>query len=233
MNASLARRSLLLVAASAAALGFGGLALLPVSTASADHHMAAGGVESAVAAVRPTKGHKVRGTIRFTPIDGGLHVKGKINNLEPGSTHGFHIHEYGDITENDGTGCGGHFNPGGHEHALPSEPGAKHAGDMGNITADDSGTAEVDLTVEGVSLTGAEDGILGRGLIVHADPDDGSQPSGNAGDRIAMAVIGVDGPKDSRAGGGDKGEGKAKGKGKGKKKDADDGGGGMDDEMME
>ena len=190
MKTSLARRCLL-ASAAALALTAGGAFLAPGQAALADHHETADEVTFATAVLRPTKGNKTRGNIRFEAVDGGVRVTGRINNLGPSSTHGFHVHEYGDLTANDGTACGGHFNPGGHEHALPDESGPMHAGDMGNVTADDEGTAEVDVVVQGISLSPGPTCILGRGLIVHAEPDDGGQPSGNAGARIAMAAIGA------------------------------------------
>ena len=96
----------------------------------------------------------------------------------------------GDDTVNDGASAGGHYNPEGHEHALP-EKAMRHAGDLGNLTADAMGKARLELTVDNISVAGPKNPILGRGVIIHEKVDDGGQPTGNAGGRIACGVIGV------------------------------------------
>lgn len=129
---------------------------------------------------------KVKGFLRLTQRDGYVQVKGKVRDLKPGE-HGFHIHMYGDLMGKDGMAAGGHYNPGGHKHGGP-EAADHHAGDLGNIKAGDDGVAEVDTKAEGVMLSA----LLGRSIVVHADPDDlTSQPSGNAGARVAVGVIGL------------------------------------------
>jgi Cu-Zn family superoxide dismutase len=116
-------------------------------------------------------------------------VEGEITGLTPGK-HGFHVHEFGDITSPDGTSAGGHFNPTGEPHAGP-DADKRHAGDFGNIEADASGKAKISFLDKKISFEGPNN-ILGRGLVVHAKPDDlKSQPSGDAGDRVGVAVIGV------------------------------------------
>ena len=172
-----------------------GLALVaPLSVSAQDkaahaHGHAASAVTSAVAVLLPTKGSEVKGTIRFTKADDGIRVEGEVTGLTPGK-HGFHVHEFGDITSADGTSAGGHFNPTGEPHA-DREADKRHAGDFGNIEADASGTAKVNFVDKKISFEGANS-ILGRGLVVHAKADDlKSQPSGDAGGRVAVATIGV------------------------------------------
>jgi superoxide dismutase, Cu-Zn family len=82
-----------------------------------------------------------------------------------------------------------------HPHALPDKEN-RHAGDFGNLESDENGNANFKLTVDNISLAGRLSPIIGRGVVVHAKLDDGSQPSGNAGDRIAVGVLGVRNPKD-------------------------------------
>jgi Cu-Zn family superoxide dismutase len=148
-------------------------------------------VNHAVAVIQPTQGNAISGVIDFTQTPEGLHIHGTISGLAPGSVHAIHIHEFGDQNSADGMAAGGHYNPEGHKHGAPG--GAEHhAGDFGNITADASGTATVDLTVNDISIAGMKDPIIGRGVVIHAKADDFvTQPTGNAGGRIGVGVIGV------------------------------------------
>jgi Cu-Zn family superoxide dismutase len=148
-----------------------------------------------IAVLTPTEGNDVTGTVTFTQDGNKVTATAKVNGLKPNSEHGFHIHEFGDISAPDGTSAGGHFNPGGHDHALPTTE-VRHAGDFGNLEANADGVAEKSLTVDNITLVEGATAIIGRSLIVHADPDDGGQPTGNAGPRIAMGVIGVHNPAD-------------------------------------
>jgi superoxide dismutase, Cu-Zn family len=67
-----------------------------------------------------------------------------------------------------------------------------HAGDLGNIDADDKGHAHVERSVAGLTIAGDRNPILGRAVIIHASEDDfTTQPTGNAGDRIGCGVIGI------------------------------------------
>jgi Cu-Zn family superoxide dismutase len=146
-------------------------------------------VTAAIAVISATEGNSVSGTVKFTKVDGGVRVVAHVNGLTPGG-HGFHIHQFGDISAKDGTGTGGHFNPHGHDHGAP-DASARHAGDLGNLVADANGHAMLDYVDKHLSFTG-DDSFIGRGIIIHADPDDlKSQPTGNAGKRVAQAVIGV------------------------------------------
>ena len=145
--------------------------------------------EKAVAVLQSTEGSKVKGTITFTKSPDGIQVEGELTGLTPGK-HGFHIHEFGDTTSADGKSAGGHFNPTGEEHGGPNAD-HRHAGDFGNIEAGSDGVAKVSFVDKRISFNG-EKSILGRGLVVHAKADDlKSQPSGEAGDRVAVGVIGV------------------------------------------
>ncbi|KRG68523.1 superoxide dismutase [Stenotrophomonas terrae] len=145
----------------------------------------------ATAQLQPTKDSTVAGTINFSLVDGQLRASGDISGLKPDSEHGFHIHEKGDCSAPDGSSAGGHFNPGSSEHGSISAA-MHHGGDMPNIKADAQGNAHIDGPVASNVNVGVGDGfdIVGRGLIVHADPDDyKTQPTGNAGARLACAVI--------------------------------------------
>ena len=89
----------------------------------------------AIAVLRATAAAQrdVAGTIRFAEQDdGSVVVEGTVTGLEPNSTHGFHIHEYGDLSGPKATTAGGHYAPQGHPHALPPAE-KRHAGDLENL----------------------------------------------------------------------------------------------------
>lgn len=154
------------------------------------------GVTSAIAVIQPTQGNRVRGVVRFQEAEGGVRVTAEIEGLEPNSRHGFHVHQYGDGSAPDATSAGDHYDPKhtGH-HDKPNAQEQQHAGDMGNLEADGSGRATYDKVIENVSVAGLVNPIIGRGVVVHAQPDDFGQPTGNAGARIGFGVIGVANPE--------------------------------------
>jgi Cu-Zn family superoxide dismutase len=82
--------------------------------------------------------------------------------------------------------AGGHYNPHGKPHGKP-EAQERHEGDLGNIEAGANGVAKVNVKAKGLDLHH----VIGRGMVVHAQPDDFSQPVGNAGPRVAVGVIGL------------------------------------------
>ncbi|KAL8147170.1 superoxide dismutase [Cu-Zn] 2 [Apium graveolens] len=137
----------------------------------------------------------VGGSLQFVQdSSGSTHVKGKITGLSPG-LHGFHIHALGDTTN----GCistGPHFNPLQKNHGAPTDDD-RHAGDLGNVVASPHGIAEVSIVDSRIPLSG-QHSILGRAVVVHADPDDLgrgghelSKTTGNAGARVGCGIIGL------------------------------------------
>ena len=147
-------------------------------------------IKQAVAVVHSTAGNNAHGTVTFTQDGDKVKVVAHIEGLTPGQKHAMHVHQFGDCSAPDAMSAGGHYNPEGHEHGLP-EKGKRHAGDLGNLTADNDGKAHYEITVENISIAGVKNPIIGRSVIVHAKPDDGGQPVGNAGARIGCGVIGV------------------------------------------
>ena len=146
-------------------------------------------VTKAVAALSPLGSSGVSGTVTFTKVEGGVKVSAKVAGLAEGA-HGFHVHEFGDCSAADGLSAGGHFNPTAEPHAGPHDA-HRHTGDMGNLTAGKDGVATVEYVDPRESFDGPNS-ILGRGVIVHASADDfKTQPTGNAGGRLACGVIGV------------------------------------------
>ena len=147
-------------------------------------------ITEGVAVMSPTDGNKAKGTVRFTQTADGVKVVADIEGLSAGAKHAIHIHQFGDNTGGNGKTAGGHYNPEKHDHALPAKE-MRHAGDLGNLTADENGKAHYEVTVSNVSIAGVKNPIIGRGVIIHAKVDDGGQPTGNAGARISQGVIGI------------------------------------------
>lgn len=145
---------------------------------------------SATVNLASASGSLVSGTLSMVPMGNGVHITGEIGGLGAGQTHAIHVHEKGDCSAVDASSAGGHFNPTGSAHGRAGTP-VHHAGDMDNLTANAEGVADVDIHLSGVALGGgAANDIAGRAVIVHAAPDDyTSQPSGNAGARVACGVI--------------------------------------------
>jgi Cu-Zn family superoxide dismutase len=134
----------------------------------------------------------VSGRLSVVPMQDGVHLTGEVGGLKPNSTHAIHIHEKGDCSAADASSAGGHFNPAGAPHGRVGSA-AHHGGDMDNLVADAEGVAKVDVHASGVTLGGgAANDVAGRAVIVHASPDDyKTQPTGNAGGRIACGIITV------------------------------------------
>lgn len=144
----------------------------------------------ATATLEPTRGNETAGTVSFVQRGDRVFVNAVVSGLKPNLEHGFHVHDKGDCSSGDGMSAGGHFNPDGvpHGHAQPADTG--HAGDMPNLKADASGNAKAEFELTKMTVAEGKFSIVGRGLIVHRDPDDyKSQPTGNAGARLACSVI--------------------------------------------
>ncbi len=144
----------------------------------------------AVAVIRPTtSGATLRGTAIFTPVKQGLRVVVHVTGAPPG-LHGMHLHEHG-ACGNQGKAAGGHYNPDHVKHGFLPKDGFRgaHAGDFGNITIGPDGSGSLTLTVPELRLSDPTRGVVGHAVILHAQPDDFSQPTGNAGDRIGCGVV--------------------------------------------
>ena len=143
----------------------------------------------------------ILGTVRFTEDLKTEDLKNDcviididIKGLKKGS-HGFHIHECGDMSDQCESMCA-HFNPYGKSHGGPNDRD-RHIGDLGNLDVGGDGCVKKRITDSLIKLRGTKANIIGRGLIIHADEDDlgkGGQPdsltTGHSGKRIACAVIG-------------------------------------------
>lgn len=143
----------------------------------------------ATARLEPTRGNTTTGTVRFVQSGEVVKVSGEIRGLKPGAEHGFHIHEKGDCSSGDGMSAGGHFNPGGQPHGHHGAA-EHHTGDLRSLKADANGVAAFSFKSRSIRVGSTANDIVGKGLIVHRDPDDyKTQPTGNAGPRLACAVI--------------------------------------------
>jgi len=138
--------------------------------------------------LQPTKGNTAAGTMTFAQQDDKVLIRGQFTGLTPGA-HGFHIHDKGDCSAPDGTSAGGHFNPFAKHHGDPARPD-HHAGDLPMLVAGADGQARFEALMDGISLEVGPGNILGRGVVIHAQPDDfTTQPAGNSGPRVACGVI--------------------------------------------
>ena len=148
--------------------------------------------KSATVNLASASGSLVSGKLTVVPMGNGVHLTGEVGGLSPGSTHAIHIHEKGDCSAADASSAGGHFNPAAQPHGKVGS-GAHHGGDMDNLVANAEGVAQVNAHAEGVTLGGgAANDVAGKAVIVHAAADDyRTQPTGNAGGRVACGVITV------------------------------------------
>lgn len=133
-------------------------------------------------------GAKLSGKAVLTETPEGVKVTISVQNVAPGD-HGAHIHEHGDCSAADASSAGGHFNPAGHPHALPSTS-PRHLGDLGNLTVGQDGTGAHEALAEGANLLPEDPrSFVGRAIVIHEKKDDGGQPVGNAGGRIGCGEI--------------------------------------------
>jgi len=140
---------------------------------------------------------KVKGIVVFEENIREKHViiQVQLSGLKKNALHGFHVHEAGDLTHKCESMCA-HFNPYGKSHGAPNSK-ERHVGDLGNLITDENGKVNYIFTDKMIKLRGDKANIIGRGLIIHADPDDlgqggnkASLVNGNAGKRIGCAIIG-------------------------------------------
>ena len=137
----------------------------------------------------------IHGTVTFEEEGKYVIIDVKLKGLSKNSLHGFHVHEAGDLTDKCESMCA-HFNPYNKQHGGPDSK-ERHVGDLGNLKSDKNGNVNVKFKDSMIKLKGKAN-IIGRGLIIHADEDDlgegtnqASKINGNAGKRIACAIIGI------------------------------------------
>lgn len=165
-------------------LGFASVAAVVVMTP------IAAGAQTAKAALKNASGADV-GTVELTQTPAGVLLRLSVKGLPPGE-HAFHVHAVGKC-EPPFTSAGGHFNPDSKKHGLMAQ-GGHHAGDMPNLHIPAGGELSVEVLNDSVTLeTGKPNSVFqpgGTAIVIHAGKDDyTTDPTGNAGDRIACGVI--------------------------------------------
>ena len=136
---------------------------------------------------------KIKGTVYFREQGDRVFIDVDLSGLKKNAMHGFHVHEAGDLSEKCDSACA-HFNPYGKKHGCPGRE--RHVGDLGNLHTDRNGCVKYTFVDDVIKLRGKSN-IIGRGLVIHADPDDcglggekDSLTTGHSGKRIDCAVIG-------------------------------------------
>ena len=144
---------------------------------------------SASARLESRSGSTVTGTATSTELPGGG-VKAVVHvEKAPPGTHGLHIHEKGDCSDPEAKSAGGHFNPTSMPHAGPMDA-QHHAGDLGNIEIKADGTGDLEITCPMLTVKAGPNSVVGKAVIFHEKADDlKTQPTGNAGGRLACGVI--------------------------------------------
>lgn len=140
----------------------------------------------------PSGSSALEGQAVFTETPSGLSIEANLIGAPPG-LHGFHIHENGSCADG-GNAAGGHFNPDGVQHGKLNVDGFEkaHAGDLGNFMVGQDGRGNSSQTLRGLSLSQGKYAIANRAVILHAQRDDFSQPTGNAGARLGCGEIKLD-----------------------------------------
>jgi len=161
-------------------------------------------MSSLIKAIAVFPGPKIKGTVCFTEdlANNTVIIDVDLVGLKKSGLHGFHVHECGDMSDQCESMCA-HFNPYDVDHGGQDSK-VRHVGDLGNLITNARGCAKYRFSDSMIKLRGTKSNIIGRGLIIHADEDDcgeggdaASLANGNAGKRIACAVIGYRSSKKS------------------------------------
>jgi len=153
--------------------------------------------KSIIKAIAVFSGKKIKGTVSFTEDmkNDRIFIDIDIQGLKKNAQHGFHVHEYGDMSEQCDSMCS-HFNPFHKNHGAPDST-ERHLGDLGNLQTDEFGNVKYRMTDSMIKVRGFKSNIIGRGLIIHENADDlgvgnnkASLDNENAGKSSAWSVIG-------------------------------------------
>eukprot|EP00340_Litonotus_pictus_P004263 CAMPEP_0170516278 /NCGR_PEP_ID=MMETSP0209-20121228/2536_1 /TAXON_ID=665100 ORGANISM="Litonotus pictus, Strain P1" /NCGR_SAMPLE_ID=MMETSP0209 /ASSEMBLY_ACC=CAM_ASM_000301 /LENGTH=146 /DNA_ID=CAMNT_0010801097 /DNA_START=123 /DNA_END=564 /DNA_ORIENTATION=+ len=121
--------------------------------------------------MNPDGGSSAKGLVEIGQIQANrpAHIKATFVGLNQNSKHGFHIHQWGNLTKGCAT-AGPHFNPENTSHGGPEED-VRHVGDLGNVQSDENGKAEYELVDSKITLFGNKS-VIGRSFVLHKDEDD-------------------------------------------------------------
>jgi superoxide dismutase, Cu-Zn family len=129
--------------------------------------------------------------IALSETRAGVKISGKLTNL-PAGKHGVHIHQVGKCEAPDFKSAGDHFNPTAKQHGAHNPQGS-HVGDLGNVNVGGHGNVTLNAVAKQATLSDGPNSLMGANgtsIVIHANEDDlKTDPSGNAGDRIACGVI--------------------------------------------
>jgi Cu-Zn family superoxide dismutase len=171
-------------------LSFAALLAGCTTTAAGDAAATAAAAPTAMAILLAGDG-SARGSAVLTEASDGLHVLVKGSGLVPG-IHAVHVHMTGTCTPPDFTSAGGHWNPMGRQHGKDN-PAGMHMGDMPNMSVGTDGMGEVEYVIPGGTISSGTTPLLdadGAAVVIHAAPDDNkTDPTGNAGGRVACGAI--------------------------------------------
>lgn len=147
---------------------------------------------SATVELEAKSGSPVNGKLTVHQRGNAVHIFGDVTGLAPGK-HGLHVNTNGNCESSDGMSAGGNFNPYGARRDGPEAGKQRPLGELGDIEADSSGAAKVDLMVEGITVAiMGRNSISDRSIVVYSLPDDSSEPYGNSGNRVACGFIDQD-----------------------------------------
>ena len=148
-------------------------------------------VKKITVSLEPKGGSEVEGEVVFREENGKVTMTAIISGLAEGE-HAIHLHEKADCSADDGSSAGGHWNPTGQPHGKWGASEGYHKGDIGNFTVDANGRGSVNFSTDEwcIGCGDKNKDITGTSVIIHDGVDDfTSQPSGNAGNRVACAEI--------------------------------------------
>jgi Cu-Zn family superoxide dismutase len=153
--------------------------------------------KKAICIMNPDGDSTAKGIVEMGQIQPNrpVHIKAVFTGLAVNSKHGFHIHQWGNLTKGCST-AGPHFNPENKSHGGPDSE-ERHVGDLGNVVSDSQGNGKYELVDSKITLFGVNS-VVGRSCVLHKDEDDlglgnfsDSKTTGHSGSRIACGVIGL------------------------------------------